>query len=298
MSPRLSLTANVGGSSVAVQNVLVVGAGQMGSGIAQVAAQAGCRVTLQDLHEVYLARGMQVVADSLQRLVRRGSLTEAEAAAARERISVATDMSAAAEADLVIESATEQLSVKLEIFRAVDALAPATCMLASNTSSLSITELAGATRFPERVIGMHFMNPVPVMQLVELIRGLQTSDETHGRVEEFVRKMSKTPLTVKDFPGFVSNRLLMPMINEAICALQDGVTDAETIDRIMKLGANHPMGPLQLADLIGLDTCLSIMEVLFNGFGDPKYRPSPLLRHYVAAGWLGKKAGRGFHQYT
>ncbi len=283
---------------VAARRVLVIGAGQMGSGIAQVAAQAGCGVTLQDVDAAFLERGLQAVRDGLQRLVRRGGMTETDAAAAEARIALSTELSAAQEADFVIEAATEQLSVKLGIFRAVDALAPESCILASNTSSLSITELAGAARRPERVIGMHFMNPVPVMELVEVIRGLQTSDDAHARTVEFVRELSKTPLSVRDFPGFVANRVLMPMINEAVFALQDGVADAETIDGVMKLGMNHPMGPLRLADLIGLDTCLYIMEVLHKGFGDSKYRPCPLLRSYVAAGWLGRKTGRGFYPYT
>ncbi|MCY0875379.1 MAG: 3-hydroxybutyryl-CoA dehydrogenase [Firmicutes bacterium] len=281
-----------------MKTVMVVGAGQMGSGIAQVAAQAGYSVIMQDVQEAYVARGIQTITTSLARLVKKGVLTDEQSAAALARIQPVTDVTAGAQADMVIEAAIEQMPIKKEIFRKLDAVTPAHAILATNTSSLSITDLAACTKRPERVIGMHFMNPVPVMKLVEMIRGLQTSDEVYREVEQLAISFGKTPVAVRDFPGFISNRVLMPMINEAIYCLYEGVAEPTAIDEIMKLGMNHPMGPLQLADFIGLDTCLYIMEVLFDGFADSKYRPCPLLRKYVEAGWLGKKSGRGFYEYA
>lgn len=276
---------------------MVVGAGQMGSGIAQVAAQAGYPVIMQDIKDEFVARGMQTIAASLARIVKKGGLTEEQSAGVQARITPVTTVEAGVQADIVIEAATEQMPIKKEIFRKLDALMPEHTILASNTSSLSITDLAACTGRPERVIGMHFMNPVPVMKLVEMIRGLQTSDAVYTQVEALAQDFGKTPVSVRDFPGFISNRVLMPMINEAIYCLYEGVAEPAAIDEIMKLGMNHPMGPLQLADFIGLDTCLYIMEVLYDGFADSKYRPCPLLRKYVEAGWLGKKAGRGFYLY-
>ncbi|MCY0902138.1 MAG: 3-hydroxybutyryl-CoA dehydrogenase [Firmicutes bacterium] len=277
--------------------VMVIGAGQMGSGIAQVAAQAGFEVTLQDLQDAYVERGLQTIRQSLARFVKKGQLSEVQVGEILGRIHPTTDLEHASDADIVIEAAIEQMSVKKEIFARLDAMAPAHAILASNTSSLSITDLAAATKRADHVIGMHFMNPVPLMPLVEMIRGMQTSDATCDVVFALASKMGKTPLSVRDFPGFISNRILMPMINEAIYCLYEGVAEPEAIDQIMKLGMNHPMGPLQLADFIGLDTCLYIMEVLYTGFSDSKYRPCPLLRKYVEAGWLGKKSGRGFYEY-
>jgi 3-hydroxybutyryl-CoA dehydrogenase len=276
--------------------VAVIGAGQMGSGIAQVIAQSGHDVILTDRAEQYLERGLGVIRANLERAVQKGRITpeQRDAALARIRTTVALDRLDVA---LAIEAATEDLAVKSEIFRTLDRATPAEAILASNTSSISITVLAAQTARPARVIGMHFMNPVPVMQLVEIIRGLETSDETYATVEALARELGKTPVEVRDFPGFVSNRVLMPMINEAIYALYEGVASPEAIDTVMKLGMNHPMGPLQLADFIGLDTCLAILEVLHEGLGDPKYRPCPLLKQYVAAGRLGKKSGRGFYRY-
>lgn len=280
-----------------LMRVMVIGAGQMGSGIAQVAAQAGLEVTLQDLQDAYVERGLQTIRQSLARFVKKGQLSEEQVGEIVGRIHPTTALEHASDADIVIEAAIEQMSVKKEIFGRLDAIAPAHAILASNTSSLSITDLAAATKRPDQVIGMHFMNPVPLMPLVEMIRGMQTSDATFDAVFALASQMGKTPLSVRDFPGFISNRILMPMINEAIYCLYEGVAEPEAIDQIMKLGMNHPMGPLQLADFIGLDTCLYIMEVLYNGFADSKYRPCPLLRKYVEAGWLGKKSGRGFYEY-
>ncbi len=279
------------------QRVMVIGAGQMGSGIVQVAAQAGCNVVMQDIKEEYTERGKRTIATSLSRFVKKGQLSEAESTAILGRITTTTDIGQAETAQIVIEAATEQMAVKKEIFKKLDDIAAQDTLLATNTSSLSVTELAAVTKRPEQVIGMHFMNPVPLMKLVEVIRGLQTSNETFAAIMSFAAELGKTAVAVEDFPGFISNRILMPMINEAVYCLYEGVAEAKAIDEIMKLGMNHPMGPLQLADYIGLDTCLYIMEVLYDGFGDSKYRPCPLLRKYVAAGWLGKKTGRGFYVY-
>lgn len=280
-----------------IQKVMVVGAGQMGSGIAQVCAQAGFDVTLNDIKEEFVQRGLGVITKNLSRDVEKGRKTEEEKQTILNRITSSVDLKDAHDADIIIEAATENMDIKQSIFRELDAIAPKHAILASNTSSLPITEIAAVTERPEQVIGMHFMNPVPVMKLVEIIRGLATADEVYKAVEEMTVKLSKTPVEVNDFPGFISNRILLPMINEAIYALYEGVATKEAIDDVMKLGMNHPMGPLTLADFIGLDTCLYIMEILHEGLGDSKYRPCPLLRKYVAAGWLGKKTGRGFYIY-
>ncbi|MEL4023968.1 3-hydroxybutyryl-CoA dehydrogenase [Lysinibacillus endophyticus] len=282
---------------MAIQKVMVVGAGQMGSGIAQVCAQAGFDVTLNDIKEEFVQRGLGVITKNLSRDVEKGRKTEEEKQTILNRITSSVDLKDAHDADIIIEAATENMDIKQSIFRELDAIAPKHAILASNTSSLPITEIAAVTERPEQVIGMHFMNPVPVMKLVEIIRGLATADEVYKAVEEMTVKLSKTPVEVNDFPGFISNRILLPMINEAIYALYEGVATKEAIDDVMKLGMNHPMGPLTLADFIGLDTCLYIMEILHEGLGDSKYRPCPLLRKYVAAGWLGKKTGRGFYIY-
>lgn len=283
---------------MAIQNVMVIGAGQMGSGIAQVCAQAGFNVKLNDMKQEAFDRGIGTITKNLSRNVEKGRMTEDEKTEVLGRISPSLDLKDAHDADIIIEAAVENMEIKHSIFKTLDEVAPKHAILASNTSSLPITEIAAVTNRPEQVIGMHFMNPVPVMKLVEIIRGLATSDEVYQAVEEMTLKLSKTPVECNDFPGFVANRILMPMINEAIFTLQEGVATKEAIDDIMKLGMNHPMGPLQLADFIGLDTCLYIMEVLHDGFGDSKYRPSPLLRQYVKAGWLGKKTGRGFYEYS
>ncbi|KZE38450.1 3-hydroxybutyryl-CoA dehydrogenase [Bhargavaea cecembensis] len=280
-----------------IKHVMVIGAGQMGGGIAQVCAQAGFDVTLNDISEEAYEKGLGVITKNLSRGVDKGRMTEEEKNAALGRIRKSTDLSDAKDADLIIEAAVEKMEIKQSIFRQLDDHAHEHAILSTNTSALPITEIAAVTKRPGQVIGMHFMNPVPVMKLVEIIRGLATSDETYQAVEDMTRKLSKTPVEVNDYPGFVSNRVLMPMINEAIFTLYEGVATKEAIDEVMKLGMNHPMGPLQLADFIGLDTCLYIMEVLHEGFGDPKYRPCPLLRKYVNAGWLGKKSGRGFYVY-
>lgn len=283
---------------MSIQNVMVIGAGQMGSGIAQVCAQAGLNVKLNDMKQEAYDRGIGTITKNLSRNVEKGRMTEDEKTAVLGRITPSLDLKDAHDVDIVIEAAVENMAIKHSIFKTLDEVAPKHAILATNTSSLPITEIAAVTNRPEQVIGMHFMNPVPVMKLVEIIRGLATSDEVYKKVEEMTVQLSKTPVEVNDFPGFVANRILMPMINEAIFTLQEGVATKEAIDDIMKLGMNHPMGPLQLADFIGLDTCLYIMEVLHDGFGDSKYRPSPLLRQYVKAGWLGKKTGRGFYEYT
>lgn len=276
--------------------VAVVGAGTMGNGIAHVFAQHGHTVAMIDVESSALERARQTISANLERQVKKGTLTAEQRTATLERLQPSTSYDAAREAGIVVEAVPESRDLKLAILRAVDALGTDT-IIASNTSSISITELAAAVSRPERFIGMHFMNPVPVMQLVEVIRGLQTSDDTMHAVVELTRGLGKTPVEVNDYPGFVSNRVLMPMINEAVFCLMEGVAEAEAIDAVMKLGMNHPMGPLALADLIGLDTCLAILEVLHRDLGDDRYRPCPLLRKYVAAGWLGRKSGRGFHRY-
>ena len=282
---------------MAIQHVMVIGAGQMGSGIAQVCAQAGFTVTLNDMKQEYFERGLATITKNLTRDVEKGRKTEEQKKDILDRITMSLDIQDAKNVDIVIEAAVENMEIKQSIFRQLDEITPAHTILATNTSSLPITEIAAVTKRPGKVIGMHFMNPVPVMKLVEVIRGLATEDEVYKAVEEMTLKLEKTPVEVNDFPGFISNRILLPMINEAIYALYEGVATKEAIDDVMKLGMNHPMGPLTLADFIGLDTCLYIMEILHEGLGDSKYRPCPLLRKYVAAGWLGKKSGRGFYVY-
>jgi len=278
--------------------VAVIGAGTMGNGIAQVFAQAGHAVTLRDLDQSILDRARAQIDRSLGKLVEKGRLPAAERAATLDRIAATTDLAAVAGADLVIEAVIENVEVKRALFAELDRLTSPAAILASNTSSISITKLGAATRRPDKVIGMHFMNPVPLMALVEVIRGQATSDETTRTVTDLARGLGKTPVEVNDFPGFVANRVLMPMINEAVFAVYEGVAKPEAIDEVMNLGMNHPMGPLTLADFIGLDVCLAILEVLHEGLGDPKYRPCPLLRRMVDAGWLGRKSGRGFYTYS
>ncbi|AQS57220.1 3-hydroxybutyryl-CoA dehydrogenase [Novibacillus thermophilus] len=280
-----------------IETIMVVGAGQMGSGIAQVAAQSGHSVILHDIKAELAERGRAAIEQRLSRYVEKEKMSGEEKAGVLSRLRLSTELEHVRQADIVIEAVTEKMEVKADLFRRLDEMAPTEVILASNTSSLPITEIAAETGRPDRVIGMHFMNPVPVMKLVEIIRGLATSDGVSREVENLARAMGKTPVEVKDFPGFVSNRVLMPMINEAIYTVYEGVATPEAVDEVMKLGMHHPMGPIQLADFIGLDTCLYIMETLYEGFGDPKYRPCPLLRQYVKAGWLGRKTGRGFYAY-
>ena len=280
-----------------MDNIVVIGAGTMGNGIAHTAATSGLSVTLIDVEKPILERAMSTISANLQRGVDKGRVSADEKRAALERIRTTTDMQPIAGADIVIEAIIENLAAKSGLFEKLDRLTKPECILASNTSSISITKIAAATRRPDKVIGMHFMNPVPVMPLVEVIRGMATSDDTYQRVEGLAKRMGKTAIEVNDYPGFISNRVLMPMINEAIFALHEGVATAQSIDGVMKLGMNHPMGPLQLADFIGLDVCLAILRVLEEGFGDPKYRPCPLLVKMVDAGWLGRKSGRGFYSY-
>ncbi len=275
----------------------VVGAGQMGSGIAQVAAQAGFNVIMRDIKDEFVQRGLNNIKKNLERAVSKGKISEDEKNAILGRIKGTTDMKDFKDADFVVEAVIENFDLKKQVFQELDEITRDDIVLATNTSSISITKIAACTKRPEKVIGMHFMNPVPVMKLVEIIRGLATSDETFNLTKELAEKMGKTVAEANDFPGFISNRILLPMINEAIYCLYEGVGTPEAIDTVMKLGMNHPMGPLALADLIGLDTCLAILEVLYEGFGDPKYRPCPLLRKYVDAGWLGRKTGRGFYKY-
>ena len=275
----------------------VVGAGTMGNGIAQVAARAGFDVVMRDVAQDFLARGLNAIDKSLQRDVDKERLGNDEKERIIRRIKTTTDLGALNEAFIVVEAVTESLDVKAEVFRALDTITKSDAILASNTSSISITKLGAVTNRPGKIIGMHFMNPVPVMKLIEVIRGAATSDATYETVRALSEKLGKTPLECQDYPGFISNRVLMPMINEAIFALHEGVATRESIDGIMKMGMNHPMGPLTLADFIGLDVCLAIMNVLHEGFGDPKYRACPLLKRYVDAGWLGRKSGRGFYEY-
>ena len=275
----------------------VVGSGTMGSGIAQVAARAGYSVVMRDVKDEFLQRGLKAIDKSLQRDVDKARLTAEEKQSIISRIKGTTELDALSEAAFVVEAVTENLDVKTELFSALDRITSAEAILASNTSSISITRLGAATSRPDKVIGMHFMNPVPVMKLVEVIRGIATSNETYERVRALTEKLGKTALDCNDSPGFVSNRVLLPMINEAIFALYEGVATRDSIDGIMKLGMNHPLGPLELADFIGLDVCLAILNVLYDGLGDPKYRACPLLQRYVDAGWLGRKSGRGFYEY-
>jgi len=280
-----------------MQKIVVIGAGTMGNGIAHTAAASGFDTTLVDVSQDILERAVSTISANLQRGVDKGKMTADEKQAVLARIATRTDVETLADADLVIEAIVENVAAKTQLFERLDRITKPECILASNTSSISITRIAAATRRPEKVIGMHFMNPVPVMTLVEVIRGIATSDETYRAVEEASKRMGKTAIEVNDYPGFISNRVLMPMINEAIFALYEGVATPESIDGVMKLGMNHPMGPLTLADFIGLDVCLAILRVLEDGFGDPKYRPCPLLIKMVDAGWLGRKSGRGFYRY-
>lgn len=280
-----------------IQTIMVVGAGQMGSGIVQVAAASGLQVLLHDVSAQSIGKGLATITKLLSRIVEKGKITEEQKDEIWSRIIPAEQLEDADQADLVIEAITENMELKTALFKKLDGICPPHVILASNTSSLPITELAAVTNRAFQVVGMHFMNPVPVMPLVEVIRGLETSQEVFETIFELSKSMGKTPVEVNDFPGFVSNRILMPMINEAIYTVYEGVATAESVDKVMKLGMNHPMGPLELADFIGLDTCLSIMEILYDGFKDPKYRPCPLLRKYVKAGRLGRKSGQGFYRY-
>jgi 3-hydroxybutyryl-CoA dehydrogenase len=285
------------GAEVELKSIGIVGAGTMGSGIAQIAAQAGFQVVMHDVEESFVRGGMSRIEKSLSKAVEKGKMTEDEKVTVLSRVRGTLSLEDLADSDVVIEAVIEDKRTKKEVLSALDRICRPGTIIASNTSSIPITELAAATKRPDRVIGMHFINPVQVMKLVEVIRAIQTSKETAETVKSLATRMGKTPMEVGDFPGFALNRMLVPMINDAAYCLMEGVASAETIDQVMKLGANHPMGPLELGDLVGLDVCLSIMEVLYTEYGDPKYRPCPLLRRYVQAGWLGRKTGKGFHTY-
>ncbi|MBF0467888.1 MAG: 3-hydroxybutyryl-CoA dehydrogenase [Desulfamplus sp.] len=280
-----------------IKKFAVIGSGQMGNGIAQVAAASGLEVLMSDIKEEFTAKGVANIRRNLEKAVSKGKLDETQMAATLERIKTTVDLKDMADVDFVVEAAVEREDLKFKIFEDLDKICPAHAILSTNTSSIPIGRIAARTKRPDKVIGMHFMNPVPVMKLVEIIKGLPTSEETFNITWELSKKFGKTPAEANDFPGFIANRILMPMINEAVFCLYQSVGKAEDIDTVMKLGMNHPMGPLALADLIGLDTCLAIMETLYDGFKDSKYRPCPLLRKYVEAGWLGRKSGKGFYDY-
>jgi 3-hydroxybutyryl-CoA dehydrogenase len=282
----------------AIKTVAVLGAGTMGNGIAHVFARSGYKVILQDVEQRFLDRGLETVGKNLDREIEKGKLAEAEKRSVLARLQPVTDLAAIAAADFVVEAVPEKIEIKRAVLTAADGILQPDAMLASNTSSIAMTTLAALTKRPDRFVGMHFMNPVPVMGLVEVIRALQTSDATFSVTMELAKKLGKTPVAVNDAPGFVSNRVLMPLINEAVYCVMEGVAAPEAVDAVMKLGMNHPMGPLELADFIGLDVCVDIMHVLHQGLGDPKYGACPLLKKYVAAGWLGRKSGRGFYRYA